>query len=83
MFHFDMYARHDLIIESVYLWLEDVNSIQIQIQIHVARADLRDLVNSPEAGPEPGSRVTFDLHASVERNRAAQQVRQFSSVTLR
>ena len=24
IFHYDMYARHDMIIESAFLWLEDV-----------------------------------------------------------
>ena len=30
--HPDMYARHDVIIESACLWLEDVNAIRIMIQ---------------------------------------------------
>ena len=28
IFYYDMYARHDVIIESACVWLEDVNSIQ-------------------------------------------------------
>ena len=28
LFYYDIYARHDVIIESACLWLEDVSSIQ-------------------------------------------------------
>ena len=30
IFYYDMYARHDVIIESACVWLEDVNSIQLK-----------------------------------------------------